>query len=159
MSEKEDLGSKENRQYVRLPEPLPVEFTIVRLQGDLPGLDWARGVTRNVSRGGLCLETKELSEAMIKYLAHENIYLDLRMSLPFQSPSIKAVGDIVWYRQDAGDPKIFLIGVKFRSIIAKDLNQILRYARVISFSTRSLIWLSIAILGFIMALNIIRLTW
>ena len=119
-------NSQENRKYVRLESVFPVDFTIVRLQGDLPGIDWQRAQTNNVSEEGMCLETSQLTESTIKFLSQQNIMLELRMFIPPTQPAIKAVGEVVWYQKENDK---FIIGLKFRSIIRSELDRILKHAR------------------------------
>ena len=128
----EELADK--RQYIRLPSAFPVEFTIVRLQGDLPGIDWQLGHTSNVSQGGMCLETAELSETVIQYLQRQNILLELRVRVPFGGPPVKAVAEVAWYRKVGEEmPRSYIVGLKFKSIIAKDLDRILGRAKWLQF--------------------------
>jgi len=119
----------ENRQYLRLESAFSVEFTIVRLQGDLPGINWENGQTQNVSRGGLGLETENLAESTIRYLSTQNIYLDLRIHVPLTRLPIKAVCEVAWFEpSDDGKPGKYFIGLKFRSIAPNDLKKILGHA-------------------------------
>ena len=117
----------DKRQYKRLPSAYPVEFTIVRLQGDLPGIDWVKGQTQNVSTAGLCLETELLDDSTITYLAKENIYLDLRIQTPFSSSAVKTVGEVAWYKKE--DSR-YTIGIKFRDIVEADLKKLLGRAKI-----------------------------
>lgn len=126
-------ASADNRTYLRLEYAVPVEFTIVRLQGDLPGLDWEKGSTSDVSKGGLCLKTNKLSESTIKFLDHQNIYLEVRMHLPLTAEPIKAVTELVWYKKDNNK---FVIGLKYRSISSIDAGRILKFAKLFRWPTK-----------------------
>ena len=134
--------SAEYREYVRLKSVFPVEFTIVRLQGDLPGFDWQLGQTRNISEEGLCLETNHLTESTIKFLSQQNIMLELRMFIPPTQPAIKAVTEVVWYKKE-GEKHI--VGLKFRSIIKTELERILHHARWFKISSIAVIILAITL--------------
>ena len=120
--------AKDRRKYVRLKTFLPVEFTIVRLQGDLPGINWLKGETRDVSRGGLCLETIALEESTILFLNKEKIYLECRVHMPKGQPDVKIVGEVAWYSKVGEKQTDYTIGLKFRSIIPSDLEKILHHA-------------------------------
>ena len=134
----------DHRHYIRLNSIFPVEFNIVRLQGDLPGMNWQQGYTSNVSRGGICLETTHLSETTLKFLAKENILLDLRINIPLVQPPIKAVGELAWYKRiEKEDTDHHLIGLQFNAIAPQDLNRILSRARWLSFSSQTAVILSI----------------
>ncbi|MCA9408266.1 MAG: PilZ domain-containing protein [Candidatus Omnitrophica bacterium] len=116
----------ENRKYKRLETHIPIDFTIVRINSELPGVDWEKGLTCNVSRGGLCLETDELSENTIRFLSKEGIYLDMRIHAPIASAPVKAVGEIVWHKSlDPKNSKHYMIGVKYQSITDENLNKIM----------------------------------
>ena len=110
------------RKYVRLETFFPVQFTIVRLPEGLLGIDWQSGATRNVSEEGLCLETKDLSEPVIKHIIKESIQLELKILM---DPPIRAVSDIVWHQQE-GD--VFVIGLKFRTIKKEDIRRLVGHA-------------------------------
>lgn len=133
----DDLLAKEEidqRQYQRLPSCFFVDFTIVRLQGDIPGINWEKGCTRNVSKTGLCLETSNLSEATLNFLNTQSIFLDLRIKVPLGVNPVKAVGEVVWFRKNEEDEKNqYSIGLHFRSITDNNLKTILRHARVKNF--------------------------
>ena len=125
---------EDQRQYVRLKSVCPIEFTIVRLQSDLLGMDWQKGHTSNVSRGGLCLETEELRDTVIKYLKQQNLYLELRIHVPLAHAPIRAVAEVAWYRKIGEEMShAYIIGLKFRSVVEKDLNRIIGRARWFSF--------------------------
>ncbi|VAW12822.1 hypothetical protein MNBD_BACTEROID05-277 [hydrothermal vent metagenome] len=128
------LEEEDQRKYKRLSSSFPVEFTIVRLQGNLPGINWEKGCTRNVSKTGLCLETSQLSEATMNFLSNENIFLDLRIQVPLSPKAVKAVGEVVWFRKkkDEGQEHYY-VGLHFRSIPHSSLKLMLRHAKVKSF--------------------------
>ncbi len=136
MSEKEYqiLEEDDQRKYKRLSSSFSVEFTIVRLQGNLPGINWEKGYTCNVSKTGMCLETSHLSEATMKFLSSENIFLDLRIRVPLVSKLIKVVGEVVWFRKKEGeDQSQYYVGLHFRSIPPLSLKLMLRHAKVKKF--------------------------
>lgn len=118
----------DKRKYVRLKSTFSIQFTIVHLQGDLPGLGWKEGQTRDVSKGGLGLETSELDESTIRFLNKEDIYLDLRIKVPLSSEPVKAVCDIAWFEPMKDNPSQYFIGMKFRSITSENLKRILKHA-------------------------------
>lgn len=128
MNEQKPQGH-EKRRYVRINGYFPVEFTVVRLQDDLLDLPWSKGHTSNISRGGICLETDVLSEAVIRYLSKGNIYLDLRLHLTSLQKVIKAVAEVVWHKPIPDCHKCYIIGLDFRSIIEDDLNDLISLAQ------------------------------
>ncbi len=119
----------DKRQFIRLKVLLPVDFSIVRLQGDLPGLDWQKGVTRDISRGGLGLKTEEVSESTIKYLNKQNILLEVRISAAEKGRMIRIVGEVAWYEPiEKPNKRSYLIGLKYHSIKNEDLSYLLSLA-------------------------------
>jgi len=131
---------KDKRRYVRLEKIVPVDFTIVRLQGDLPGLSWQRGRTRNVSQEGLGLETEHLDESTIVFLNKEQVYLEARLHVAGHKP-LKAVCEVVWHEPLEGkDTGRYLLGLKFRSIAAQDLRILIGRARWKNIWRKMLFW-------------------
>lgn len=136
----------EKRQYIRLPGMFPVEFTMVYLQGEALGLEWQQGFTSNVSKGGLCLQTIHINEPTIKFLAAENICLDLHIHIPLSLPPIRAVSEVAWFQKLGNQsPQEYLVGLKFRLITQKDIGRILAQARIVNSSTRAAIAVSIVL--------------
>lgn len=122
---------EDQRKYVRLKTVVAVDFTIVRLQEDLLGIDWEKGSVSNISRGGLCLETDSLNESIIKFLKKENVLLDLRLHVPFLPKSIKAVADVAWYKENSKhSSKKYVIGLEFQSIAPENLKILLAHANI-----------------------------
>lgn len=134
MSSSESNQGIDNRKYARLRSNFPIEFAIVRLQGDLPGLDWQQGMTVNVGQEGMCIQTPNLTESTIKYFRDQNILLDVRMKVPPQTAHVRMVCDVVWYKKEGEDhnPKI-TTGLRFRSIRKHELDRIMFHSRLFSF--------------------------
>lgn len=131
------IEASDRREYIRLDSVFPVEFNIIRLQGDLPGMEWQQGYTCNISEGGLCLETVQVNESTLKFLLSQNIYLGIRMRIPITKPAIKAVAEVAWYSKEPNShPEKFFIGLKFRTISRLELDRILKHARWYKFSTK-----------------------
>jgi len=139
---------EERREFVRLKSVFPVDYSIVHLQGDLPGLDWHRGFTSNVSKGGLCLETDKLTESTIIYIAKHNVLLDLRIFIPLNSPPIKAVGELQWYqRVGTRDKEKFILGLKFHSITEECIKRVLGRAYFIQMAMKIFPIIAIVLIG------------
>jgi hypothetical protein len=143
-----DLKESDKREFVRLKTRFPIEFAIVRLQGDLPGLDWQQATTVNVGKEGMCIETYNLAEPTIKFFRDQNILLDVRMKVPPQDPFIKVVCDVVWYKKEGeeSNPK-FVTGLRFRSIKKDELDRILFHARL--FQSFSVLCVVLCIMAFV----------
>ena len=145
----------DKRQYVRLNSCFAIDFTIVRLQGDLLGIGWAKGCTQNVSKSGLCLETSVLSESMIKYLDKEDIYLELHIQVPFKKEPMKAIAEVVWYElAHEDDPSRYIIGMKFHSVMADELTKLIGMAERGDAVRKVVTFLAVAVLLFIIFIMI-----
>lgn len=118
----------DRRIYKRLPTCYRVDFQIVRLHGDLPGIDWQAGACEDLSRGGLCLYTKALDYHVFKYLKNNNIYLDLRIFVPLIPAPIKAVGELSWFKEERGT---YLVGLQWKSITRLNLNLMIGESRIL----------------------------
>ena len=127
---KNNKNDFEKRAFIRLKSSLDAQFTIVRLQGDLPGLDRQKGTVKDISRGGLGLRTDELSESTIKYLNKQNILLEVKVSVPSREQPLRVVGEVAWHNVDpSAKKKTYLIGLKYHSIKSEDLNLLLSLAQ------------------------------
>ncbi len=153
---KPKYGSPEDhRKYVRLRSSFPVDFAIVRLQGDLPGLDWQQATTQNISDEGICIETVNLTEPTIKYFREQNVLLEVRLKVPPDKPYIKAVCEVMWYKSDGNDRQLkFTVGCRFKSIHRQELERVLWHARLFRFYSRLGFALSIAVFLAILILGI-----
>ncbi len=118
----------EKRKLLRLANKLPVEFRVLDNQQVLiPGVDQQRGKTRNVSKGGACIETENLAESTIRYLNQHNILLHVHFYLPLTHQPVSAVGQIAWYeRKENSDGVSYVLGIQFRSIKPADAVALLR---------------------------------
>lgn len=149
-------GDWEKRKYIRIDGVFPVEFTIVRLQGDLPGIDWRHGQTSNVGEGGLCLETSEINDSIVEFLHRESVMLELKIPVPPTKPPIRAVGEIAWVKKiERAGPPLFYIGLKFRSISSVELDRLLWHARLFQVSAVWVFWTAVVIFLSTILLNVL----
>lgn len=130
----------DRRNYIRLKSVFPIEFSIVRLQGDLPGIDWEQGYTQNVSKGGICLETSHVSESTLRYLEKEHIFLEIRLLMPLHRDPIRAVTQVAWFRKDSDtNPPHYLVGLEFRSIAKYNIKRLMSHAQWFRISSKTAI--------------------
>lgn len=125
MSEQEQpvVDPVDRRRYKRLERSYEIDFSIVRLPEDVLGLEGQKGVTRDVSQGGLCLDTTAVDYTIFKYLHDQNVFLDLRIQVPGESAPIKIIGKAAWF-QELTDGR-HRIGISFRSLNKKDARRLL----------------------------------
>lgn len=91
----------EKRGFQRLAIPLNVTAEIVSAQGEPKGLPRLHVKSRNISKGGICLEMESIEVDGVHLLsrlpfAREN-RLRLRIELMPEEPPLLAAGDVRWY--------------------------------------------------------------
>ena len=102
------LQMEERRQYHRYMLHTDIEHI------QLPGQVAQESVTKDISRGGVCITTTgEPLQKDCNYL--------LRFILPFSDIKIEAVARVVWFR---GENNIYDNGLCFVQIDERSLNQI-----------------------------------
>ena len=79
--------NEERRIYNRFEIPLDVKFNISRGDTDYTG------ITKNFSRSGLCLESRDATPV-------SGDVIDLNIKHPMEDTYVSAVGDVVWQRKD-----------------------------------------------------------
>lgn len=129
MNEKDMINSTtEKRKYQRFAKKIPIEFVLAELQQSLmPGIDVQKGYTVNVSEGGMCIETPELSESTIKYLNQQHMLLNVNVFVPLSQQPIRLVGSVSWFEKiSESSGTRYVIGIKFRSIKPQDLKVLFR---------------------------------
>lgn len=123
------ISESDCRRFFRLRSVFPVEFNVLHMDHNLsPGFSWVEGVTRDVSRSGMCLETEALNESTIKYLRQDNTSLELKIKIPLGKPPIRAVAKLAWHEPDPDRPGGFILGLDFKTISQPDIQRILRHA-------------------------------
>ncbi len=136
----------ERRRYIRLDVVFPVEFRILhRDKGYLT--EWIQGFTRNVSKGGLCLESKLLSSWHRNMLSQEDNLLEVSLHIPL-SKSIKAEAKVVWFKREKGVPlSVDIMGLEFVKVDPKDIRRLMWYVRQKKYLPRILIFAVGILLG------------
>lgn len=130
-----DLG-KERRQFVRLPYVLPVEFYLVSGEHNQRLSDLIQGFTRNVSRGGLCLEVNNLKERLALLGLSGKAKLLLYINLPFSHHPVEIYGQLIWVKKANAYPHKFLLGVSYLNPALPEAARPIRFARSIRYFNR-----------------------
>lgn len=127
----------ERRRYIRLGAVFPVEFQFLDLATGNTVSDIKQGFTRDVGRGGICLEVNNLEENFEKILNEKNARLDLRLHIPLSHRETKAVANIAWCKKlKSGYPNKYLIGLSFLQIDSNDRDRIYFHARRVSLTPK-----------------------
>ena len=121
---------RERRAYVRLESSLPVRFKIF---AEPKGKTFT-ATTKNISRGGLCLEirqdTPELLENLSAAESKISINLDVLIPPPDTAASVKPAwinSRVDWTRKPTTRNPVMLIGLEFEGVTDEDRKRIHDY--------------------------------
>jgi hypothetical protein len=124
----------EKRKFQRLEFPLEVTVEIVSAQEVPKGLPRMHIKSRNISKGGICLETKSIEVNGVNLLsglpfAREN-RLHLNIELIPEEPPLMAIGEVRWYDIARDIPEfICRLGVAFIEINDDGKDQLARFLK------------------------------
>ena len=127
----------EQRKYIRLAAVFPVEFQFLdQATGEAIG-ELKQGFTRDVGKGGICLEVNNLEERFEEIVSEQKAKLDLNLNIPLNHKGTKAIASIAWYKKIKKDhPNKYLIGLSFLEIDGKARKKIYFHARRISLTPK-----------------------
>ena len=124
----------EKRKLQRLEYPLEVTVEIVSV-GEVPkGPLLPHIKSRNISKDGICLETKFLEVGGINLLsgrpgAREN-RLHLSIEIIPEEPSFEAIGELCWYDVARDTPEfMYHMGIEFIDIKGAGREQLTRFLK------------------------------
>ncbi len=124
-----DFKGAEHRKYIRLNVIFPVEFQFIDPETSGSISEIKQGFTRDVGKGGICLEVNNLEEGFEQVIKEGKAKLDLRLHIPLAMPETKAIAKIAWYEKvKSGYPNKYLIGLSFSQIDPKDSSRIYFHA-------------------------------
>ncbi len=118
-------GTVEMRRYVRMDTVLPVEVTLRNLDGGGPTV---QAFTRNVSRGGMCIELAALGPLAEGAGLGPSTVLHLLIHPLFSPKPIRAVSRVIWHREDETYALRYRVGVVYEEVDGKDARRIWSYA-------------------------------
>lgn len=124
----------EKRKFQRLEFPLEVTVKIVSSEEAPKGSPALHVTSRNISKDGICLETKFLEVDGVNLLsghpgAREN-RLHLTINLIPEEPMFEAIGELCWYdvARDKAD-FMYQIGIEFIDIKDNRRDQLARFLK------------------------------
>ncbi|MDP2912225.1 MAG: PilZ domain-containing protein [Candidatus Omnitrophota bacterium] len=128
------MGNKpetiERRKYIRLNVIFPVEFQFIDPETSGSVSEIKQGFTRDVGKGGICMEVNNLEEGLEQVLREGKAKLDIRLHVPLSRPETKAIAKIAWHEKiKSGYPNKYLIGLSFLQIDPKDSRRIYFHAQ------------------------------
>jgi hypothetical protein len=124
----------EKRKFQRLEFPLEVTVEIVSAREVSKGLPRVHIKSRNISKGGICLETKSTEVNGVNLLsgrpfARENL-LHLSIELIPEEPPLRATGEVRWYDIAHDVPEfICRLGVAFLELKDNGKDQLARFLK------------------------------
>ena len=127
----DELGK---RKFQRLEFPLEVTVEIVSANEVPKGLPRLHIKSRNISKGGICLETKSIEVHGVNLLsglpfAREN-RLHLSIELIPEEPPLMATGEVQWYDIARDIPEsIYRLGVAFIKIKDGGKDRLVRFLK------------------------------
>ncbi len=145
---------QEKRRFIRLPYVLPVEFYFVSPETKKHVSSLLQGFTRNVSRGGLCLEVNDLTERLVFSGLSGKAEILLYVNLSSHRRPIEIYGRVVWIKKIDGYPRKFLLGVSYLNLDLPEtacpvrLAKFLRWREKLIVTTLFLMFLTTAFLGY-----------
>ncbi len=107
----------ENRKFIRLRAPLPVEYSLIKKHKKQRAFS---SCIKNISIGGLSLIVKEPVRV--------GELIRIQIQVPYLEDAVCVVGDVVWASatKDKHNPAREA-GVRFQNVDPSDLNKILDY--------------------------------
>jgi len=122
-------GNVEHRKYIRLNVIFPVEFQFIDPETSGSISEIKQGFTRDVGKGGICLEVNNLEEGLEQIVREGRAKLDIRLHIPLARPETKAIARIAWHEKiKSGYPNKYLIGLSFLQIDSRDAKRIYCHA-------------------------------
>jgi len=105
--------SSERRKFRRFDVSLDVAFKTSEGSDD-----YSTGVTKNISRSGLCFESQTLAPSLKEYM-------ELKVKLPDQDTFVSVSGSVAW--KEKSEDKCW-VGIEFKEIDKEAKGKILDYA-------------------------------
>jgi hypothetical protein len=131
----------ERRAYIRLNSCFPVEFSLYLSAGN-PVSRQYQGFTCDISKGGMCLQAKNLSPEDADMLLNKNPRLCLLIQIPIWGRPMEADAEIAWIKKDEGNrhKNNFYIGLSYIHLEAADKTRIINHARYLKWFPRVILY-------------------
>lgn len=124
----------ELRRFIRMDTVFPVEISF-RAHGDAKPGPITQGFSRNVSKGGLCVEYMGLDAHYCQKLNAESaiqLRIEMQISVPFKPYVVAAGGKVAWIHRSVSqniDKPNYHIGVEYDSVDPKHAAIMMGFAR------------------------------
>lgn len=120
----------ERRKFVRLPVSLPVDFLLFDTTESKQLTEVNHAQVKNISAGGLLIETSIVPTKWINDLISGRIKLMLEFKVPDSNESVQTFADVVWMtrrREPEKNAESLLMGLSFTAINAEDRDKINKF--------------------------------
>lgn len=133
----EDGRYKEYRQYIRVSSVFPVEFYLINGLSECEDTsNIIQGFTRNISKGGLCIEVNNLKPNVARRVESGTIRLGLTIHIPLWEHT-NAIAKIAWIRcLKESHPNKYTIGAAYEYIEDDSRKKILKYAKFVNIAPK-----------------------
>jgi len=124
-----DFNGKERRVYIRLQKSLPVRF---KINGSQTGKTYL-ATTRNISRGGLCVELAQETEDLLEKISApgHKIFIDIDTLIPDQTTAVSAksvwINSRVDWTRETKKKQNLLVGLEFEDVAEETRRRIHDY--------------------------------
>ena len=129
---KNDNYYQERRKHVRVNINISMNLVVfnTKASGVLTVKDLVslrRGVMRDISLTGACIDTNDLEERWAKFLKLGNIQIALRFKLPNEDKDISASAKVMWIKKNSHSYYKYTLGVQFVDMDESERMQIMQY--------------------------------
>jgi len=126
----------EKRKFQRLEFPIDVMVEIASTQNVLKELPHMRIKSRNISKEGICLETKSTEVNGVNLLSglpfSRDNFLRLNIEIIPGDPPLVAIGEVRWYDIAHDIPEfVYRLGVAFTEIKSDEKDRLARFLKSI----------------------------
>lgn len=117
----------ERRSFGRLPVSLPISFSLFDTSESKKLTEIIYAHARNISAGGLLIETEQIPLQWVNALISGKVILNLRFKLPEFNDFIQSSAKVTWMarrKEVEQGVEPFVMGVNFTEISPEDQNRI-----------------------------------
>jgi F0F1-type ATP synthase assembly protein I len=129
MMRKNKPGLDEQRHYIRLDSVVPVVFRLVSSDGKSFLSDWVQGFTRNIGKGGICLEVNHLNTGLDELVKNRGVKFSLKIEIPVITEPVTAMARVSWVNDALEGRTKYIVGLHYETIDPRYNNKIVCYAR------------------------------
>ncbi len=115
---KQETLLNEQRKYIRLDSVIPVAFRLVTSDGENFLTDWIQGFTRNIGKGGICLELNRLNSGLDELVKNRRVKFSLKIEISVIKNPVAALARVSWVNDNADKNNKYTLGLYYEKIDA-----------------------------------------